>query len=79
MLPVCILVFWQQGGDTVDQILVTCEQTKKSLKADVLSSGKNTMKVAIVGSNLVLELHRQGKVFEGRAAGLTFESNGVIL
>jgi uracil-DNA glycosylase len=79
MLPVCIFVVWQQGGDAVDQILVTCEQTKKSLKADVLSSGKNTMKVAIVGSNLVLELHRQGKVFEGQAAGLTFESNGVIL
>lgn len=63
----------------MDQIYVTCEQTKRTLKADVIQSGKNTLKVAIVGSNLVLELHRQGKVFEGRAAGLTFESNGIII
>ena len=63
----------------MDQIIVTCEQTKKSLKADILISGKNTMKVAIVGSNLVLELFKKGKVFEGRAAGLTFESDGTII
>jgi len=63
----------------MDQIDVTCEQTRKTMRADILSSTKNSMKVAIVGTTLVLELHRQGKVFEGRAAGLTFESNGIII
>jgi uracil-DNA glycosylase len=56
-----------------------CEQTKKTLKADVIQHGKNTLKVAIEGTNFVLELHRQGKLFEGRAAGLTFESDGIIV
>jgi uracil-DNA glycosylase len=63
----------------MEQIYVTCDQNGKTLLADVLSKTKNSMKVAVVGSNLVLELHRQGKVFEGQAAGLTFESVGIIV
>jgi hypothetical protein len=63
----------------MDQIKVTCEQTGKTVLADVLSMTANTIKAAVVGTNLVLQLHRQGKVFEGRAAGLAFESNGIIV
>lgn len=63
----------------MDQIRVKCEQTGKTVLADVLHSTANMFKVAVVGTTLVLQLHRQGKVFEGRAAGLTFESDGVIV
>lgn len=63
----------------MDQINITCEETRKTLRADVLKASKNSFKVAVVGTNLVIELHRQGNEFEGKAAGLTFVSDGLIL
>ena len=63
----------------MEQVIITCEQNGKSLKADVLSKTQNHMKVAIVGSTMVLEMHKHGNSYEGKAAGLTFESNGEIV
>jgi hypothetical protein len=63
----------------MEQVNVICIETSVTKKADVLYISHNSLKVAIMGTNFTIVLSKKGKVFVGTFAGLSFESNGVII
>ena len=57
---------------------ITCTQTDRAVEADILEKTDKTMKVAVVGTNLVIFMKRDdiNKVFVGNYKNLEFTSRG---
>jgi hypothetical protein len=57
---------------------ITCTSNGNTLKADVLTRSTRSMRVAIQGTNLTLNLSRvdQNALYSGHASGLEFTSKG---
>lgn len=62
----------------MEQVNVTCTQTGKTLPADVLKRSDRSLRVAIVGTDITLNLNRQDArtPYTGHHAGLEFTSRG---
>jgi hypothetical protein len=60
------------------QVSVSCSQTAKVAQADVLEESTKRLKVAIVGTNITLQLFRDtgSGLYVGNFAGLEFTCNG---
>ena len=63
-----------------DKTSITCTQTDKTVTADILEKSDKSMKVAVVGTNLVIYLKREdiNKVYIGNYKNLEFTSCGEI-
>lgn len=61
-----------------NQTLVTCSQNGKAVLGDILQKTDKALKVALVGTNLTINLQKDlhKKLYIGNAAGLEFTSSG---
>lgn len=63
----------------MDRVTVTCTNTGVSAQADVLRQSDKSIRVALVGTNLVINMSRADtrRPYVGHQGGLEFTTNGV--